>query len=105
MGNKLIVHKNRRNTIVVNLGIDITGDTITGEIRAEQDHESALIAAWTVVVTDAATGALTLTLDDSVTAGITVSSGYTDLKRVSGGEPLAVFDKPLEVSFQGTVTA
>ena len=27
-----------------------------------------------------------------------------DLKRVSGGEPLAIFDKPLEVVFQGVVT-
>jgi hypothetical protein len=27
-----------------------------------------------------------------------------DLKRVSGSEPLAVFDQPLEVSFRGSVT-
>lgn len=105
MSNKVIVHKNRTNTITIDLGFDVSADVITSQIRAEQDPTSALIATWVVgFVTDGTDGLLTLTLDNSVTE-ITVDSGYMDLKRVSGGEPLAVFDKPLEVSFQGTVTA
>lgn len=104
MSNKLIVHKNYTNEIKVDLGIDITGDTITSQIRAEADHTSDLITTWTVTVDDAPTGMLTLTLDDSLTGAITVDSGYMDIRRVSGGEPLPVLDRPIEVSFQGTVT-
>lgn len=105
MSNRVIVHKNRRNTLVVDLGIDVTGDTLTSEIRAEQDHTSTLIATWVVTVTDAATGMLSLVLDDLESGQITVDSGYMDIKRISGGQPVPVFDRPLEVSFQGTVTA
>jgi hypothetical protein len=54
---------------------------------------------------DGTDGKLILTLDDSDTNAITASSGYMDLKRVSGGEPIPVFDKPLEVVFRGSVTA
>lgn len=105
MGNKVIVHKARTNTIEVDLGIDVTGDTFSSEIRVEDDHTSTLIATWTVTVTDAANGVLTLVLDNTVTAAITVDSGFMDLKRTTGGEPIPVFDRPLEVSFQGSVTA
>lgn len=105
MANKVVVYKNRTNTLTVDLGIDVTGDSFTSQIRSEQDHNSNLLATWSVVVTDAANGILTLTLDDVVTEQITVDSGYMDIKRVSGGEPIPVFDRPLEVSFQGTVTA
>jgi hypothetical protein len=105
MSNKVIVYKNRTNTLPVNLGIDITGDTLTSEIRVEEDHTSDLIAAWTVIVDDAATGLITLTLDNSLTDEIEVDSGYMDIKRVTGGEPVPVFDRPLQVVFQGTVTA
>jgi hypothetical protein len=106
MSRKVIVHKNRTNTITLDLGIDVSGDTLTSEIRAEEDHTSALIATWVVdFVTDGTDGLLTLVLDDLESGQITVDSGYMDVKRVSGGEPLPVFDRPLEVSFRGTVTA
>ena len=105
MSNKIIVHKNRTNVILVDLGIDITGDTITSQVRAEQDHTSELITSFTVAVTDAATGMLTLTIDDTLSGAITVDSGYMDIRRVSGGEPVVVLDRPLEVEFRGTVTA
>lgn len=103
--NKVIVHRNRTNTIPVSLGIDITGETITSQIRAEPHHESALLAEWVVTVVDAVTGELSLTLDDLETSQITVDSGFMDFKRLSGGEPLTVLDRPLEVEFRGTVTA
>lgn len=105
MPNKVIVHKHRTNVIPVNLGIDITGDTITSEIRAAEDPESTLLATWTVVVTNAATGELELTVDNTITSEIEVDSGFMDFKRVSSGEPLPVLDRPLEVEFRGVVTA
>ena len=105
MSNKVIVHKNRTNEVRVNLGMDVSADTITSEIRSEPDVESPLIATWTVAfVTDGTDGELLLTLDDTITAEITANSGFMDLKRISGGEPIPVFDKPLEVTFRGTVT-
>lgn len=104
MSDKVIVQKGRTTTVTVNLGMNVTGDTFKSEIRTEPDQDSVLIATWTVQVTNASAGTLKLTLDDTVTGKITYSAGYMDLKRTSGGEPLAVFDKPLEVEFRGTVT-
>jgi hypothetical protein len=105
MASKVIVHKSRTNVLRVNLGMNITGDTFTSEIRAEPDVESALLATWVVTVSDAIKGELVLTLDDVTTAQIKATSGFMDLKRVTGSEPVAVFDRPLEVTFRGTVTA
>jgi hypothetical protein len=105
MASKVIVHKSRTNVLRVNLGMNITGDTFTSEIRAEPDVESALLATWVVTVSDATKGELVLTLDDVTTAQIKATSGFMDLKRVTGSEPVAVFDRPLEVTFRGTVTA
>lgn len=104
MSNKIKVHRNRTNVIVVDLGIDVSGDTITSQIRTQPEHTSELIATFNVAFeTDGEDGRLILTLDNSVT-GITVDSGYMDFLRMSAGEPLPVLDKPLEVIFQGTVT-
>lgn len=105
MSNKVIVHKNRTNSIQVHLGYDVSDDTITSEIRTEPNVNSTLIATWDVgFLTDGTDGKLVLSLDDEVTAAITVNSGYMDLKRMLGGEPISVFDQPLEVSFRGVVT-
>ena len=104
--NKVIVHKNRTNTISLDLGFDVSGDTITSEIRTEADHESTLLATWVVTFeTDGTDGKLILTLDNTFTGQIDVDSGFMDIKRISAGEPLPVLDRPLEVEFRGTVTA
>lgn len=105
MSNEVIVHKGRTNILEVRLGYDISADTWTSEIRTQPSQISALIATWTVAfLTDGTDGVLKLTLDDAITGVIDEASGYMDLKRVSGGEPLPVFDQPLEVVFRGTVT-
>jgi hypothetical protein len=105
MSNQVIVHKGRTNTIVVNLGIDVEDDIITSEIRSEPMVESPLIATWSVTKPNGgADGLLHLSLDDAVTSLITANSGYMDLKRIVSGEPVPVFDHPLEVVFRGTVT-
>jgi hypothetical protein len=105
MSNKIIVHKGRTNTLYVNLGINISADTFTSEIRSEPTQESPLIATWVVsFVTTGSDGKLKLVLDNTHTSQIAANSGYMDLKRVTGSEPVPVFDRPLEVSFRGTVT-
>lgn len=102
---QVIVHKGRTVILPVSLGYDISGDTFTSEIRVDQDPASALIATWTTsFATDGIDGELVLTLDNSVTSTITRTRGYMDIKRVSGGEPLPVFDEPLEVLFKEVVT-
>ena len=106
MDNTVIVHKGRTNTIQIATGIDLSADEITSEIRSEPSVSAPLIATWEVqFASDGVDGLLLLTLDDLITSQIAVSSGYMDLKRVVDGEPLAVFNEPLEVTFRGTVTA
>lgn len=102
--NKVIVHKGRTCTLQVDLGIDITGDSITSQIRTEPNVESPLLAEWDVTVDVASTGKLTFVLDDTETASVSVTSGYMDIKRVVGSDAVPVFDEPLEVTFRGVVT-
>lgn len=103
---QVVVHKGRTVVLPVSLGYDVSDDTITSQIRVDKDRESTLIAEWVVTfATDGTDGELILTLDDAVTGLIEKSKGYMDLKRVSGGEPVNVFDDPLEVLFKDTVTA
>lgn len=105
MANEVVVHKGRTNVITVSLGLDVSADTITSEIRSEPDQSAPLIATWVVTKPNGgADGELLLTMDDTITSAIVVNSGYMDLKRLSGGEPIAVFDRPLEVTFRGSVT-
>jgi hypothetical protein len=106
MSSKIIVHKDRTNTLFVSLGIDVSADTITSQIRSEPDVNAPLIATWIVTYkTNGTDGELILKLDDNETRQIKANSGYMDLRRVTGGQPVPVFDMPLEVSFRGTVTA
>jgi hypothetical protein len=105
MSNKVVVHIGRYNELTVNMGVDVTTDTITSQIRTEPEQEATLIAAWTVTKTNPTKGELLLTMEATVSSQIDVSSGWMDLKRISGGKPKAVFDRPVEVSFRGSVTA
>lgn len=105
MSGEVVVHKGRTNVISVGLGIDVSLDTITSQIRSEPDVSSPLIMSWVVTfATDGTDGELILQVDDVITSSISELSGFMDLKRVSAGEPLPVFDRPLEVVFRGTVT-
>lgn len=102
---KLIVYKDRTNVVQLNLGFDVSADIITSQIREQTNKDSTLIATWTVAFAgDGTDGQLILTLDNSLVAAITRRSGFMDIKRLSGGEPLPVFDSPLEVEFLGSVT-
>lgn len=102
------VFKNRTNIVPCSLGFNVSGDTFESQIRAEPNPESELIAEWEVTFkegSDGSDGELILTLDDSITSEITQSIGYMDLKRITGGEPLAVFGEPLQVVFIDLPTA
>lgn len=100
------VYKGRTVVLPVSLGFDVSQDTFTSEIRVRPSPSSTLIAAWDITfLTDGKDGELILRLDASITSAITQNLGYMDLKRVSGPNPLPVFDAPLEVVFLNTVTA
>ena len=86
--------------------MDTSDDTIVSEIRTEPHTTSLLIATWDVEpLTDGSDGEYVLTLDNSIVDAIQANTGYMDVNRISGGEPLAVFDGPLTVLFRGSVTA
>lgn len=105
MANEVIVYKGRDNTVRVHLGMDVSADTFTSEIRSEPTQEAPLLATWDVdFETDGTDGKLLLTIDATASGQIQANVGYMDLKRVSGGLELAVFEKALEVAFRGTVT-
>ena len=105
MSNEVIVHRNRYNVVTVDLGYDVTGETLTSEIRSEPKVDSPLIVAWDLTVNDAATGKLTLIIDTTAAAQIKAASGFMDIKRQSGVEDIPAWDEPIEVTFQGSVTA
>lgn len=98
----IIVHKNRVNVIPVSLGMDVSGETLTSEIRTATN---VLIATWVVSFeSDGVDGEILLTMDDSVSAAIVYERGLMDIKRVSAGQPYAVFDAPFDVEIRETVT-
>jgi hypothetical protein len=101
---EITVYKNRTNKIRVRLGQDVSGDTFSAEIRAKASSTSDLIATWAwEFETDGTDGDLILTLDNTELDETLAKSGYTDVKRMSGGEPLPVF-APIKVVIVDTVT-
>lgn len=102
----LLVYKERTNSVQVDLGMDVSADTITSEVRADRTVSSELLFTWDVnFVTDGEDGLLVLTVDDSLLQDITAKVGWMDLKRVSAGEELPVFRDPIKVRFRDAVTA
>lgn len=101
----LNVYKNRTNVITVNLGVDVSSDTIVSEIRAGKSNASDLLATWEVeFVTDGVDGMLVFRIDDSELDAIIAKRGYMDIKRVAAGEPYPVLKYPIRVMFRDTVT-
>jgi len=101
----VIVHVGLTNTLEVDVGVDVSADTLTSEIRTLPKRDGTLIATWNLVkTTDGTDGLLTLTLDNTITEQIVAAEGWMDIRRVVGGEPVPLFDQPLRVEFRGTVT-
>jgi hypothetical protein len=101
----VLVYKNRTNVLRVSLGYDVSADTFESEIREKATVDSTLIATWSAsFLTDGTDGELVLTCDNSQLGAVTQKSGYMDIKRISNGEPLALY-APVKVTFIDTVTA
>lgn len=99
------VHKGRTNILTVDLGYDVSGDTLTSEIRVSANQTSPIIATWAVsFATTGVDGRLILRLDNSATVNIEHANGYMDIKRLTGGEPVPVFAQPIPVTFVDSVT-
>lgn len=106
MTKPLIIHKNRTNIVQLSLGMDVSSDTFTSDIKAVVSPTATPLVSFTIAfATDGTDGELVLRIDDSALANVTAKFGYMDLKRLSNGEPLSVFLEPLKVEFQGVVTA
>lgn len=106
MGEPLVLHKGRTNILPVSLGVDVSQDTITSEIRTEIDPTSDLIATWQVeFLTDGSDGECVFTIDDSNFTNVTNRYGWMDVKRVSDGEPLPGWLRAVPVYIEGVVTA
>jgi hypothetical protein len=106
MSNEVIVRKGRYNVVSVDLGIDVSAETLTSQIRSEPHQDAPLIAEWDVAFeTDGTDGHLILTMTTEITSQIKATSGFMDIKRLANIESLPGFDTPLAVTFQGTVTA
>ena len=106
MSEPIIIHKGRTNVITASLGFNVANDILTSEIRSQRTPASMLIATWTITnLVDGLDGEIVLTLDDAALNDISVNRGFMDIKRVTNGEPISVFDAPLEVIFKEVVTA
>ena len=102
----ITVERTRTKSISVSFGVDISADSFVSEIRTEKNSTSTLIATWSpTFLTDGTDGELVLTLDNDDTAGITQTKGYMDIKRLSGGEPIAAHNGIIVVYFKDVVTA
>lgn len=106
MSNPIVIHRGRECRITVNLGINVSADTLTSQIRTEPNSTSTLIATFTVgKVGGGTTGELVLSLTSAITGAITQYEGFMDIKRIVSTVAVPVFDRPLEVVFRDVVTA
>lgn len=90
---------------VDNVAVDVSGDTFSSEIRETEDRTSDLIATFSVSHAEAASGIITMTLDNSVTGAITHRSGWMDVVRTISGEPTPAIDGNIQVIFEEGPTA
>lgn len=106
MSSELLVYRDRTTVVPLSLGMNVSGDTITSEIRVGVSPTSTLLGTWDVTfVTDGSDGEVRLEITSLTEAANGVNYGYMDLKRLSSGKSLSVFRVPLRVKFQGVVTA
>lgn len=106
MAYEIVVKKGRTNVVLVSVPYNISEESFSSEIRSAPSPTSPLIATWEVTFeNDGNDGKLRLCLDDTVTGLITESQGYMDIKRVSNGEPLPLFNGFILVTFEKVVTA
>lgn len=64
--------------------VNLTGDTFASQIRYERDA-ATIAASFVCVVSNAAGGVVTLTLNPAASAALNAGVAYWDLQRTSGG--------------------
>jgi hypothetical protein len=84
--------------------IDMTGFSVTAQIRKEESVDSTLIEDFTVDTSDLVNGNIVLILSVAQTAAINHSTGYYDIK-VTDLTPTTTSWVKGKVSIHGTVTA
>ena len=102
----LVFKKSRYNAVSVNAEMDLTGETITSQIRKGPEETSDLILAWTVTPVDLSLGTFELSYNDStpdeIIAG--VDRGFMDIKRLTGSGDISLHDDLLVVEFRSMPT-
>lgn len=102
MSDAVLVYKDRTTRITANLGLDVSSDTITSEIRSKSGE---FLVEWTIEFdSDGTDGELIMTIDNALTTDLVAEEGLMDFKRMSAGEPLPVIARALEVQFVKSVT-
>lgn len=102
---QIIIHRGRTVVVPVSVSYDLTGSTITSDIRKTRKASSDLIASWSVSFkTDGSDGDFLLTIPHDVTTPIVDELGYMDIKRVLDGEPTNIIDTPIQVVFVDAIT-
>lgn len=84
--------------------INMTGYSITAELRLAEDYGSTLIETFTVDDTDIATGEIYIKLTSVQTAAISQSRGYYDIKITDSAGFISSWVKG-KAEIHGTVTA
>jgi hypothetical protein len=102
---QIVVHRGRTVVVPVSVSYDLSGSTITSDIRKTRKASSDLIASWDVsFVTNGFDGDFLLTLLHDVTETIVDEIGYMDIKRVIDGTPTNIIDTPIQVMFVDAIT-
>jgi len=86
------------------VAINMTGYSIAAEIRATKARDGDLIATFTTVETSLSTGLFGITLSDTITAALTDTAGYWDLKITDAAGLIETFAEG-RVDIIETVTA
>lgn len=102
------VARKRKTVVRLTLGMDVSADEFSSEIRVDKDPEAELLATWDCSFEDDGTdGVVLLELDDtdgSVLDEVEYTNGWMDVKRVSAGAAFDVFSDPLPVVIEKSVT-
>ena len=99
--------KGRYNSYRVNFGFDVSGDTISSQVREQADHTSPLIFEWQVDDTDAASGYVTLFYNDTARANdqiVANNKGIMDIRRFSGSFAYPAHQGVIVVDLNATPT-
>ena len=98
------VHKHRTTELHVILPYPTENDIFTSQVRKGRSQATEVIVEWNVSKSEESSNKLILVIDDELASTITETTGYMDIKRVTAGEPLAVFNDPILVTFKDVIT-